>query len=508
MDKNHIQIHPDIKGIKGTWRILNTIIKKTKRCSSYPDVFVNDGKDLSKKSDIANGFNEFFVNIGPSLADKIITPKNVNIQDYMKDKNVNSLFLHAVDENEIIDTVKNFKNKLSTDCNDIDMTLLKKVIDNIVYPLTYICNKSFTEGTFPDDMKTARVIPLFKTGEKNVFTNYRPVSLLPQFSKLLEKLFSARLDKFIDKYNILTENQYGFRANRCTSDALLELVEKITNSIDKKKYTVGVFIDLKKAFDTIDHKLLLKKMELYGVRGVALNWMASYLNNRKQYVDIDGELSLYLTVLCGVPQGSILGPKLFILYINDICNVSKILELILFADDTNLFCTDDNLELLSKKISEELNKLSVWFAVNKLSLNLTKTNYMIFCNRKIPNDISISINSVEIDRVFSTKFLGVIVDEKLNWKEHISRVRGKLSKGLAIMYKAKTRLNEKSLLTLYYALFLPYINYCLEIWGSTYVTNLQCISFLQKRAVRTICNKGFREHTNALFYKLKMVKFL
>ena len=493
--------------IKGTWQVLNSIIKKRVKCSEYPDTFVNNGKSLDKKKDIANGFNDFFTNIGPSLSNKIAVPDNTNIYQYLQNKNPNTIFLCPVDECEVINTVNNFKNKQSNDCNDINMSLLKNVITSIVYPLTFICNKSFKDGIFPEDMKIARIIPLYKAGDKNVFTNYRPVSLLPQFSKLLEKLFSIRFDSFLDKFKILSENQYGFRKNRSTSDALLELVEKVTNAVDQKKYTVGVFIDLKKAFDTIDHSLLLKKLEFYGVRGIALKWLTSYLGNRKQYVDINGELSMYLTVLCGVPQGSILGPKLFILYINDICNISNILDMILFADDTNIFCTDENIISLSNKISEELSKLNVWFAVNKLSLNISKTNYMIFCSKSIPNNINIRINDRVIERVPYTKFLGVIVDEKLNWKEHISKVKNKTSKSLAIINKVKSLLNIDALKSLYYALFLPYINYCLEIWGSSNESNLQCIFKLQKNVVRLICNKGRREHTNSLFYKLKIIKF-
>ena len=203
---------------------------------------------------------------------------------------------------------------------------------------------------------------------------------------MLEKLFNNRLDNFLEKNNVITDSQYGFRKNRSTSMALIELIEKITESLDNKKITIGVFIDLKKAFDTINHQLLLKKLYFYGVRGTVLHWIEWYLTHCQQYVQLGDTISDLLHVMCGVPQGSILSPKLFILYINDICNVSKLLHLILFADDTNSFYTGSNLEDISTVLSNELEKISVWFSLNKLSLNVSKTNYMIFSNKKLDSN--------------------------------------------------------------------------------------------------------------------------
>ena len=210
---------------------------------------------------------------------------------------------------------------------------------------------------------------------------------------------------------MISDNQYGFRPNRSTSIALLELVEEIVTANDRNKYTVGVFIDLRKAFDTIDHDLLLRKLENMGIKGTVNNWLRSYLNNRKQYVALGNVSSSLSTVLCGVPQGSVLGPLLFILYINDICNVSKLLQLILFADDTNLFRSSDNLQNLCNEISTELCKLNIWFKINKLSLNVAKTNFIVFSRRKKAENARITIESNEIERVCYTKFLGVMIDK-------------------------------------------------------------------------------------------------
>ena len=219
-------------------------------------------------------------------------------------------------------------------------------------------------------------------------------------------------------------NQYGFRKNHSTSLALMHLCEKITSAIDRKEFTIGIFLDLSKAFDTVDHEILFDKLRHYGIRGVALTWMKSYLSNRLQFVQYNNTCSSYKTIQCGVPQGSILGPLLFLLYINDLGNVSNILELILFADDTNVFFSHNDFSSLTNIVNCEIERLSEWFKANKLSINTKKSNYTIFKPRQkriLHNDLSIMINGRVIDRVKEIVFLGVILDEHISWKPHISR---------------------------------------------------------------------------------------
>ncbi len=229
----------------------------------------------------------------------------------------------------------------------------------------------------------------------------------------------------------------------------MDLVEEITSAMDSAKFTIGVFIDLKKAFDTIDHKILIKKLEMYGIRGIASDWIKCYLSNRKQYVLYNDTSSDMLDINCGVPQGSILGPALFILFINDLCNVSNILNFILFADDTNIFQSGPCINDLCKSVSKELAKLNIWFRVNKLSLNINKTNFIIFTNNKIKYDTKVYINDIEIERVFCTKFLGVIIDSKLTWTNHIQHIKGKVAKNVSLMYKVKHLLTQEALHSLY-----------------------------------------------------------
>ena len=278
-------------------------------------------------------------------------------------------------------------------------------------------------------------------------------------------------------------------------------------AIDKKQQAIGVFIDLKKAFDTINHDILICKLEKYGVRGVVLDWIKSYLNGRKQFVKLGDYCSSCLDIVCGVPQGSVLGPKLFILYINDICKVSKLLKLVLFADDTNIFCSGDDLAELLKDLTEEIIKLKNWFDYNKLSLNLAKTKIMLFGYGKRDVQVKMEIDGVEIERVHKIKFLGIMIDDLISWKSHIKLVQTKLSKSIAVINKAKQALDHKSLHTLYCALVSPYLMYCVEVWGNNYNTSLAPVTILQKKAIRVIHKVGYLDNTHSLFLQSKIMKF-
>ena len=498
----------DAKGnIKSTWKILNTIINKKTNTSKLPSHFECNEINIVSKQSIADGFNNFFVDVGSNLDKKITVADNAaSIYDFMGQQCPNSMFINPVSEDEVVNIIKSCKPKHSKDCDDINMYVLSKVTDQIVKPLVHIFNLSFSSGIFPSEMKTAKVIPVFKSGNRSDFSNYRPISLLSQFSKILEKLFNLRLEQFLISNEILSNCQYGFRSCMSTLHAALELIESISTAVDNKKHCAGVFIDLKKAFDTVNHDLLVKKLFFYGIRGTANAWLNNYLTNRNQYVIADDHSSGMRLITCGVPQGSVLGPVLFLLYINDICNVSNLLKFVLFADDTNIFCSSTSLHDLQDTINRELDKLFVWFSVNRLSLNLGKTNYMLFRSRPPDNELALKINNVVLPRVAATKFLGIIIDDKLSWKPHIQSVKSKLSSVLSIMYKASKLINTTGMYTLYCSLFHPYLSYCNEIWGNTYTSNVKCLFTLQKKAIRLICNADRLAHTNAMFKDMSILK--
>jgi retron-type reverse transcriptase len=392
--------------------------------------------------------------------------------------------------------------------DDIPLKILKSTILSIATPLTAIVNSSLVHGIFPNALKIAKVCPVFKSGDKTSIQNYRPISILPSFSKVFEKAIFNRITDYFDKNKLMTSNQYGFRKNHSTSMALTDLYDRLSIAIDKNDYTAGVFIDLSKAFDTLDHSVLLKKLSHYGIRGLSNDWIANYLSNRQQCVLFNNQLSLYRSISCGIPQGSILSPLLFIIYINDIENASSLLSAIIFADDTNLFASNSNLKMLCLTLNLELAKMSEWFRANKLSLNVLKTNLIVFGNRTISaSDLDIRIDGVRVERVDSTKFLGVHLDSKLTWKSHIEHVAKKLASGIGAMNCVKYIVPRSVMVMLYNTLILPYLAYCAVVWGCAYDTNLNKIFVLQNRAIRLVSGAKYMEHCAPLYLKLKLLRF-
>jgi Reverse transcriptase (RNA-dependent DNA polymerase) len=385
---------------------------------------------------------------------------------------------------------------------------LKVSIKPVASIIAILVNHSFEHGYFPDALKIAKVCPIFKSGDKKQFSNYRPISILPSLSKIYEKAMHTRLVDYLNKNKLLVNNQYGFRANHSPYMAMLDMCDKITRGFDQGKITLAIFLDLQKAFDSLNHKILLQKMSYYGIRGNQLKWFTSYLTNRVQYTTYNNVLSARELITWGIPQGSILGPLLFIIFINDIVNCTSLLHYILFADDTNACCSGNSLEEVKTIANVELEKLSTWFCANNLSINVKKTNYILFRNKRrfaLDNTFKIFLSGQELEMVQSTKFLGILIDEDLNWKTHTSYIASKVAKNVGIIYRNKNALDKRVMKLLYISLIQPYLNYCIIVWGSAYDNALKSVTLIQKRAIRTINNAAYLAHTPPLFLTSKVL---
>ena len=304
--------------------------------------------------------------------------------------------------------------------------------------------------------------------------------------------------------------RFGFRSGHSTDHALVSLTESIKLSLDNNRLACGIFIDLQKAFafDTVNHDILLKKLEQYGIRGTALSWFKSYLSDRKQFVSVNGISSLTSGITCGVPQGSVLGPLSFLIYINDLPNSPKILTFFLFADDTNIYFESDDLTRLTKKFNKELNKVKSWLDCNKLALNIDKTNFVLFHSprKQLPDLINIKVGKKNIIRVKYIKFLGVLVDEHLSWKFHLNELCKKLSRATGIFYKVRHYVPLQTLICLYNSLCSSFLNYGIIVWGLTYDSYLNQLFLLQKKILRCIKFQPFTAPSAPLLHSLKIIK--
>ena len=498
-----------IKNTKDTkliWKGIKQIIILNSKCNQSPTKIIDNNSEVTDTKSIANAFCKYFADIGDQLASSIL---NVNKSplEYLNILNPDSFCIFPATSTEIENEISSFKADKTCGPSSIPVTALKLLKQVISKPLEILFNASFSSGIVPSSLKIARVIPVFKKGSHTSLNNYRPISLLSIFNKLLEKLMYNRLINFIQKNNILYEKQFGFRAYHSTDHAILSIIDKIQLAVEERNYSCGIFLDFSKAFDTVDHNILVKKLEQYGIRGIAKEWFASYLSNRQQFVSLNNIKSDLYSVTCGIPQGSVLGPLLFLLYINDFNKCSELLDFHLFADDSNLFYKHKNLLTLQANINMELNNIHIWLCANKLSLNIDKSNFVIFHppQKKLIHDVKLVINSKELKREYSIKYLDFI-DSHLNWKSHVNYIAKKIKRSIGILSKIRYFTNLNILIDLYYALIHPFLIYGIIAWGISYPTTQKPLHILQKKAMRIITFSKFDAHSSPIFKYLNIIK--
>lgn len=419
---------------------------------------------------------------------------------------------------EIVKIIKNMDDKKSCGWDDIPISIFKKNIDLWAIPLATFFNKCYEQEVFPDQLKIAKVLPVYKKGCRTNIKNYRPISLLPTISKIFERVIKVRLVRHLQENNILSKRQFGYQTNIGTNDAMEALIDDVTTNLNNHRKVAGLFLDLSSAFDMVDHQIIIQKLNHYGINGKVLKLLDSYLNNRYQYVEIkrvvdNKELSFkskLKKVERGVPQGSILGPILFILFVNDMIPFmySSIpnIKLTVFADDTNAVINAHSIVDLNTQVNKALIAFSRWFTANNLKLNAEKTGAILFKPTTRKTDLlNIKLNNECIALVHSVKFLGIHIDEVLNWKEELKHIESKISSACFALRSLRDELTIKQLKIVYHALVESRLRYSIRFWGNSYDYNLKKAFIAQKRAIRTIVRISQTQSCREYFKKLNIL---
>ena len=494
-----------------TWKTVNELLGKGCQSKQIIDKLQTDsdnsanGNMCTDPQDIVNTLNDFFVSVGPRLAAKIKV-QGYDYNYFLGEPVKNSFDWLPITPEEVTKVIRTCDRKKSCGYDNIPVNILVDSAYFVSHPLSYIFNLSFQSGYFPNSMKIARVSPLYKKGSKTDPGNYRPISVLPIVSKVFEKLVNMRLLKFLEKYDLLFKHQYGFREKHSTKLSLISLVNQLVQLQDDGRVTVGIFVDFAKAFDTINHDILLAKLQNYGIRGLQLNWFRDYLTNRCQFVQHNGSKSPLASIICGVPQGSVLGPTLFLLYINDLPRSSDYFSFRLFADDSNIFHSfptgQSNINLT--EISDKLVNIVQWCDANKITINVKKTNFMIIKPRRKKINIvgSVLLGNDPVSEVDSALFVGIYIDKYLTWSVQINNLCTVLRKKVGILFRLRCYVSKKVLLLLYHAFLQSQISYGIEVWGSAAKKSINRVFILQKMAMRAITFGTRMTPSSPLFYSL------
>ena len=493
--------------LKKIWTGIKNIINIKGKDHNAPNCIEVNNEQVTENKDICNNFNEYFT----TVADKILinnkTPILKTFDKYLPARNANSFVFDPCTPNEVYLLVEQLNPHKGTGPNGIHSEILKLINHLICDTLCKIFNMCITSGKHPDKLKLAHALPIYKKGSRLLVSNYRPISLLSNLNKILEKIMHKRVYAFLEKYEILYELQFGFRAGYSTTHALIHMTEAIRSALDSGSVTCGIFVDFQKAFDTVNHDILLKKLDHYGFRGVINNWFRSYLTDRKQKVVINGFESENKLLLHGVPQGSVLGPILFLIYINDLHRCIKYSTTYHFADDTNLLHISKDYKTLQRKVNYDLFSLHKWLTANKISLNEGKTELIYFRKSGSSPTLNIKLHGKTLTPSKSVKYLGIYLDEYLSGTTQCTELIKKLNRANGMLAKARHYVPELELKNIYHAIFSSHITYGSQIWTPKLLSVGDKITRLQKAAMRIMTFSEFKSHSEPLFKKLQILKF-
>jgi len=470
-----------------TWDLLGSMSAGRKKHSNVEQLVFRD-RTLTEPKSIAEAFNSFFANIGKNLDDGIPVVPACPL-DYMGEPSHSSFFVRPASPADVERLIGELPNK-SCGLQSIPAFIYKFCKDLVSPVICALFNNSVNSGIFPDTLKIARVVPVFKAGDKHSVNNYRPISVLSIISKIFEKLMHNRLMTFVTNNDVLSKNQFGFRTNSCTSDAVLEFLDHAFTSLSNNRALMSVFLDFSKAFDTVNHNVLIKKLAHIGIRGVASRWFSSYLSDRRQYVRVGDSSSTVSEITVGVPQGSVLGPVLFLIYINDMSNCTTSLRFVHFADDTTAFHSLDNVEQLTEEVNGGLDALRTWLYCNRLSLNIGKTVYMLFTDMRIQMLPVVKIAGNPIQHVTESKFLGITVDSRLSFTPHANYVCRQISKSVGMLNRLSGMLPPRTKASIYYAIVYSRVSYGIVAWGSCGMNSTRKLTSMVRKAQRVVTYSG------------------
>ena len=469
--------------------------------SNTGTVFEINGTKTTNKQEIAESFCNFFANVA-----KILKSKSILLRDFVwmrptwentmsqKDRFV----VKEVSQAAVHKELTKLKRKKATGIDNLPPGMLKDAAPILAKPLTYVINLSLKSGTVPTDWKIAKVIPLHKSGSHSTIDNYRPISVLPTLSKILERMFYNQLMAHFEKNGLLFTHQFGFRSKRSTEQAVNLFLDHIRGEADKGKLTGAIFVDLSKAFDTVSHSVLLSKLPSYGIMNTEFQWLTDYLFNRKQIVQYQGAFSNAIPVYTGVPQGSIIGPLLFLIHFNDANRTLKHAKVITYADDTVIFTSSSDFNIIENHLNDDVQTLASWFCENELIMNLKKgkSETMLFGTSKRLNlvngrHLNIKVDGTCINCTTSYKYLGVALDPSLNFESHFNTVYKKAAGRVNLLRRIRSSIDSATAEKIYRAMIMPVFTYCGSIvlgWSNSRLNQIRKIEERSRNIIKSKAN--------------------
>lgn len=495
---------------KELWKTVNNILGR--KGNLVPFSIEVEGSFLTKPEAIANYFNDYFINKTQILQrnmSKLNGKQSCRCirESIMKEKNCQFINGH-ISEVEVEKLISSIQNERTFGTDNLDGKILKMAVKHITKPVSYIFNLSIEKGIYPALWKEAKVIPLPKDSKGSLDgPNSRPISLLPVLGKLLEKVITSRVQNYLFENNLLTNSQHAYRRGHSTGTALIQMNDDWLKELEERKLVGAVLLDLRAAFDVLNHKLLLEKLACYGMDSTVINWFKSYLSNRSQRVFYNGSFSENKDVNLGVPQGSCLGPLLFSVYINDLPLVLKNARLQMYADDTTLYASAATVNNLSKRLKKELMSVTKWIKDNQLILNIPKTKTIIIgCKSFGDPELKLEIDGEIIEQVKEVKLLGVIIDNRLSWGKHIENIVTKMGKILSVIRRCAQFLTQKTLKIVTQSLVLSNLDYCAVVWSNAAKKHLTKLQKIQNKAARMVLRCPYRTNINRMHNELKWLK--